>query len=92
MLLGFLSLITLVARSSAVAITGPLGGVNETSGERPFRLEFSVFKDSGPAFDLFIQALYYFEQEDQDNLLSYFQVAGTCPCFPVIVQAREREL
>ena len=59
-----------------MAITGPQAGVNAETGERPFRQEFSVFKDSGPAFDLYIQTLYYFMQEDQSSLLSYFQVAG----------------
>lgn len=78
MLLWLLYIITLAAQGSAVAITGPQAGVNTATGERPFRLEFSVFKDSGPAFDLFIQAFYYFQQADQADQLSYFQVAGNC--------------
>lgn len=73
-----LYLITLAATGSAVAITGPQAGVNTDTGERPFRLEFSVFRNSGPPFDLYIQALYYFTQEDQSNELSYFSVAGNC--------------
>ena len=78
MLRWFLYFITLVAEGSAVAITGPQAGVNADTGERPFRQEFSVFKDSGAAFDLYIQALYFFEQENQSNLLSYFSIAGNC--------------
>lgn len=68
--------IALVARGSAVSIKGPQAGVNTTTGERPFRQEFSVFQNSGPAFDLYIQSLYYFMQQNQSDLLSYYQVAG----------------
>lgn len=89
MLLWFLCFITLAAKGSAVAITGPQAGVNAATGERPFRQEFSVFKDSGPAFDLYIQALYYFTQEDQSNLLSYFQICGNCTLFPLLLVQRD---
>ena len=58
------------------AITGPQGGVNQYTGERPFRQEFSSFKRSGPAFDLYILSLHQFQQQSQSSLLSYFQVAG----------------
>lgn len=77
-MLWFLYFITLVAKGSAVAIIGVQEGVNADTGERPFRQEFSVFKDSGAAFDLYIQALYYFTQESQDNEQSYFSIAGNC--------------
>ncbi|KAL8944234.1 MAG: hypothetical protein Q9211_000664 [Gyalolechia sp. 1 TL-2023] len=58
------------------AVRGIQAGVNPNTGRRPFRQEFSTFKNSGPAFDLYIQALQTFQQRDQTALLSYFQVAG----------------
>ncbi|KAI4171467.1 MAG: hypothetical protein LQ343_004205 [Gyalolechia ehrenbergii] len=61
---------------NAVAVRGIQAGVNPRTGRRPFRQEFSTFKNSGPAFDLYIQALQRFQQRDQTALLSYFQVAG----------------
>lgn len=73
-------LITIAASvilGNAVAIRGIQAGVNPSTGRRPFRQEFSTFKNSGPAFDLYIQALQRFQQRDQTTLLSYFQVAGT---------------
>lgn len=78
MLLWFLYFTTLVAKGSAVAITGVQAGVNADTGERPFRQEFSVFQSTGAAFDLYIQALYQFTQEDQSNEQSYFSIAGNC--------------
>ena len=61
--------------ANAVAITGPQGGVNTTTGQRPFRQEFSAF-NSGPAFDLYILSLQQFQQQNQSALLSYYQVGG----------------
>lgn len=71
-----LFLMTLVVGVGTVSIKGLQAGVNTVTGERPFRQEFSIFQNSGPAFDLYIQSLYYFMQEDQSELLSYYQVAG----------------
>ena len=62
---------------SAVAITGALGGVNVATGQRPSRLEISTFQTSGgPAFDLFILAFQRFVQTNENDILSYYQVAG----------------
>ena len=58
------------------AITGLKGGVNQISGQRPFRQDFSTFKNSGAAFDLYILALQQLQQQNQSTLLSYYQVAG----------------
>ena len=58
------------------AITGVQGSVNGFTGERPVRQEFSTFKNSGPAFDLYILALQQFQQQNQSALVSFFQVAG----------------
>lgn len=80
--MAFLTLISLViaicvaSLANAVAITGPQGGVNTITGQRPFRQEFSTFKDSGPAFDLYILSLQQFQQQNQSTLLSYYQVGG----------------
>ena len=68
--------ICLASFANAVAITGPQGGVNTTTGQRPFRQGFSAFKNSGPAFDLYILSLQQFQQQNQSALLSYYQVGG----------------
>ncbi|KAF6229867.1 hypothetical protein HO133_004204 [Letharia lupina] len=65
--------ICLASLANAVAITGPPGGVNNSTGQRPFRQEFSTFKESGPAFDLYILSLQKFQQQNQSALLSYYQ-------------------
>ena len=57
-------------------ITGATGGVDAASGRRPSRLEFSTLAASGEAFDLYVLALRQFAQDNQANLLSYYQVAG----------------
>ena len=66
----------ILSLTNPYAITGSQGGVNQYTGERPFRQEFSSFKTSGPAFDLYILSLQLFQQHNQSILLSYFQVAG----------------
>jgi tyrosinase len=76
LIIWLIGLIALAAKGDAVTVTGPQAGVNAATGERPFRQEFSVFQNSGPAFDLYIQALYYFMQDDQSNVQSYFQIAA----------------
>ncbi|MCJ1262196.1 hypothetical protein MMC22_002066 [Lobaria immixta] len=68
--------LTFVTWVSTIAIKGPQGGVDVLTGERPLRQEFSVFKDSGPAFDLYIQSLRHFMQQNQSSLLSYYSVSG----------------
>jgi tyrosinase len=56
-------------------ITCPQGGVG-LDGVRPFRLEIQDLMASGPAFDLFILASKELQNIDQQDPLSYFQVAG----------------
>ena len=68
--------ICLASLTNAVAIVGSQGGVNTATGQRPFRQEISTFKDSGPAFDLYILSLQQFQQQNQSALLSYYQVGG----------------
>lgn len=63
-------------------VTGPTGGVNPATGQRPYRQEFNEFAASGPAFDLYILALQQFQANDQGAQLSYYQVAGQCWRFP----------
>ena len=65
-----------LATASLFAITGISAGVNPSTGARPFRQEFSTFQTSGPAFDLYIQALQNLTSKAQSEKLSYFQVAG----------------
>ncbi len=82
LIIWLIGLIALAAKGDAVTVTGPQAGVNAATGERPFRQELSVLQNSGPAFDLYIQALYYFMQDDQSNVESYFQIAGKCHPVP----------
>ena len=67
----------IITLASSIAIRGPQDGVNALTGERPVRQEFSVFKDSGPAFELYIQSFNHFKRQNQSSLLSYYQVSGT---------------
>jgi tyrosinase len=57
-------------------ITGPTSGVNVQTGERPSRQDLRNLQGSGPAFDLYIQALQMFQEADQRDLLSWYSVAG----------------
>ena len=61
---------------ASVAITGATGGIDGLSGQRPMRQDFSTFQNSGPAFDLYILSFKEFLEQDQAELLSYYQVAG----------------
>ncbi|MCJ1361156.1 hypothetical protein MMC16_000253 [Acarospora aff. strigata] len=76
LLLLVLGTLFLTNQTKAVAITGPKGGVNSATGQRPFRQEISSFQNSGPAFDLYILSFQRFVQQNNTNLLSYYQVAG----------------
>lgn len=62
---------------SGIAVTGISAGVNNYTNARPFRVEINAFSQSGPAFDLYIQALQIFQNQSGD--LSYFGVSGTFP-------------
>ncbi|KAH0539087.1 hypothetical protein FGG08_004325 [Glutinoglossum americanum] len=54
---------------------GAKGGVT-LNGERPDRSEFRDFQNTGEPFDLYIQALDWFQGTEQPELLSFFQVAA----------------
>ncbi|KAL9102921.1 MAG: hypothetical protein Q9163_001981 [Psora crenata] len=62
--------------AQSVAVKGATGGVDTSTGQRPFRQEFSTFATSGPAFDLYLLSLQQFQEDNQADLLSYFQVSG----------------
>ncbi|ETN37390.1 uncharacterized protein HMPREF1541_08381 [Cyphellophora europaea CBS 101466] len=70
--------ICLLLSNLAVAfkITGAGGSHNATTGVRPYRLDINDFSQSGPPFDLYIQALSRLQARDQSDPLSYFQIAG----------------
>ncbi len=74
-----------VAISTSYAITGPQGGVDPVTGQRPSRQEISSFQHAGPAFDLYILAFQAFVQQDQTEPLSYYQVAGWLALTPILV-------
>lgn len=60
----------------AFKVTGVTSTATNISGLRPFRRDIEEFSQSGAAFDLYIQALNEFQRMDQDDPLSYYQVAG----------------
>jgi len=67
---------TVSSVSAAFAITGTHTGTSTTSRQRPFRYEINSFVNSGPAFDLYIQALLQFQQTNQASQLSYYDICG----------------
>ncbi|EAS28837.3 tyrosinase [Coccidioides immitis RS] len=62
-------------QAHAYDIRGVRGGV-QASGERPARQNLETFQESGPAFDLYILALLKFQDEDQNRMLSYYDVSS----------------
>jgi tyrosinase len=50
--------------------------MGNASMPRPFRLDINDLAQSGPAFDLYIQALSELQRTNQDDPLSYYQIAG----------------
>jgi tyrosinase len=80
----------LLDHTEAFAITGISAGVNAVTGERPLRRDINDLYMSGPAWDLFILALRQFQQVDQDDPLSYYQVAGKRP--QVILERQATDL
>ena len=71
-----LSLILLNALVNAFAITGISAGVNQVTGERPFRQEINDFAQSGAAWDLFVLAFRQLQQTSQNNTISFYQIGG----------------
>ena len=61
---------------ATIAINGLSCGVSNQTHERPLRLEINDFAGTGPAFDLYIQALQAFQATNHSDLSSYFQIAG----------------
>lgn len=59
-----------------VAVTGLTNGVNTTSGARPVRQNINTLANSGPAWNLYVQALSAFQADGQADLLSYYEIAG----------------
>jgi tyrosinase len=72
----FAILFLLHQHTESFAINGISAGVNSITGERPARYDIKEFYMSGPAWDLFVLALREFQQVNQDDPLSYYQVAG----------------
>ena len=59
----------------AFQITGVQSGV-DPSGARPTRLEINNLANAGPLFDLYMLALQAFQNVNQSDPLSYYQIAG----------------
>ena len=82
-LLPVLALTGLLATNvnAAYAITSNLGGVNAQSGSRPDRLEINGFASKGgPAWDLFILCVADIQARPQNQIDSWYQIAGTLAC------------
>lgn len=75
-LLSLIPCLLLLPVSLAIKVTGATGGHNSTTGARPYRVDINDFAQSGPPFDLYIQALNQLQKTDQADPLSYFQIAG----------------
>ena len=76
LLLSLISYLLLLPASLAFKVTGATGGHNLTTGARPYRVDINDFAQSGPPFDLYIQALNQLQKTDQADPQSYFQIAG----------------
>lgn len=72
----FLCFLLLVLPSLSIKITGATTGLGPGARQRPIRQEISVFSESGPAWDLYIQALKRFQDAPTDDKFSYYQIAG----------------
>ena len=73
-MVGLLALSISTARGFAV--TGTQGGVDNSTGFRPMRIEINQFTQAGPAWDLYIQALQQFFATSQNGQFSFYQIAG----------------
>ena len=62
--------------ANAIQVTGATGGINATTGARPFRYDIDDLSKSGAAWDLFVLSLDHIQQLNQSDPLSYFQIAG----------------
>lgn len=70
------SLLTFISSVSGIAITGVSAGIDNETGAVPFRQELNGFRTSGAPFDLYMLALIQFQENNQTDDLSYFQIAG----------------
>ncbi|OJD14819.1 hypothetical protein AJ78_04875 [Emergomyces pasteurianus Ep9510] len=66
----------LLGVASAFTISGARGNINPWTGERPARKDINRLQWSGPEWDLYIQALKAFQEEDRDDILSFHKIAG----------------
>ena len=65
-----------MSTATAFAVLGTQAGVDNSTGQRPLRVEINQFKYAGAAWDLYILALREFVAANQSEQLSYYQVAG----------------
>ncbi|DAA75792.1 TPA_exp: Tyrosinase [Trichophyton benhamiae CBS 112371] len=69
-------LCTAIPAFATVTIKGVQEGVNQGTGQRPARQNLATWEFSGPAFDLYIQALHEFQYTDQKELRSHYSIAS----------------
>ncbi|RMD41599.1 hypothetical protein DV735_g3553, partial [Chaetothyriales sp. CBS 134920] len=61
--------------SAAINIVG--AGSLSQDGPQPLRYEINTFSQSGPGWDLYVQALAAIQARDEADPMSYFQISGT---------------
>lgn len=69
-------LCTALPAFATVSIRGVHEGVNQDTGERPARQNLATWEFSGPAFDLYIQALRAAQYTDQNEIRSQYSIAS----------------
>lgn len=62
--------------SASWQISGATSGIDKNTGARPFRLPIEELQASGPAWDLYVQAMQYWQSIDQTNMFSWYGIAG----------------
>ncbi|KAK2758458.1 hypothetical protein FQN53_008206 [Emmonsiellopsis sp. PD_33] len=65
-----------ITASASFNFRGARGGFNAATGQRPERKDINKLSWSGPQWDLYIQALKAYQDEDHADLTSFQQVAG----------------
>ncbi|KAM5453958.1 putative tyrosinase [Microsporum audouinii] len=69
-------LCTALPTFATVLVKGVQEGVNQSTGQRPARQNLASWEFSGPAFDLYVQALRDFQNTDQKDIRSHYSIAS----------------
>jgi len=75
-LLALVAFLVAGSTNAVFVLTGVHAGVNNETGQRPFRQDIQNFKNSGPAWDLFLLSLQRFQLSKQNDTTSWYQISG----------------